>query len=84
MDWNYILIQSALTVFSAIAIILLNLKNERLNFVGAVAGCFGQPFWFYTALFTEPKQWGVFIMAFIYSFAYLMGVWNFRKAWFKK
>lgn len=40
-----------------------------------ICGCIGQPFWFYATW--KAQQYGMFGLCFLYSWAWLRGVWNF-------
>lgn len=42
-----------------------------------IFGLAGQPFWFYSAYTTD--QWGIFVLSFCYTWAWLRGV---RNHWF--
>ena len=42
-------------------------------------GLAGQPFWFYVS-YTE-QQWGIFLLSFIYTFAWMRG---FKNYWIDK
>ena len=39
-----------------------------------IFGIIGQPFWFYSSYMAE--QWGIFILCFFYTYAWLKGVRN--------
>ena len=66
--------QIAIFILSATAIILVAKKNKW----GFVAGLLSQPFWFYTSY--QNKQWGIFLMNFIYLSSWIFGIYN----WFFK
>lgn len=67
--------QIGIMLTGATAIFLSQSKSERLRKWACVFGCLGQPFWFWTTYTNE--QWGIFCMAFLYTFSWLRGVWNF-------
>jgi len=57
------------------AVFLSQSKSERLRKFACLFGLIGQPFWFYATYTAE--QWGIFAMAFLYTFSWARGVWNF-------
>lgn len=44
-----------------------------------IFGILGQPFWFYSSYVAQ--QWGIFILAFFYTYSWIKGVYNF---WIKR
>ena len=56
------------------AAFLLNLNN-RWSRWGAVVGLISEPFWFLSAYMSG--SWGIFAVSFIYTFSYIIGVYNF-------
>ena len=67
--------QIAITLFGALAIILVAKKNKW----GFVVGLASQPFWFITSFINE--QWGVFLISIIYTGTWFFGIyeWFFKK-----
>jgi len=55
-----------------IAIWLSQDSNENRRKYACLFGIAGQPFWFYSAY--QAEQWGIFILCFFYSYAWLKGV----------
>jgi hypothetical protein len=41
---------------------------------GYIIGLIVQPFWFITLYMNE--QWPLFVVAFLYTFSWLQGIWN--------
>lgn len=74
--------QVFLCITSVLAIVFVNAKTEEYRRWGPVAGCLGQPFWFYTAYTNE--QWGIFAMCFVYAFAWLRGLYNHWSHFWRK
>lgn len=66
--------QIAIFTFGILSIILIARKNKY----GLVFGLLSEPFWFITTYIN--KQWGVFLVAIIYTLSYIYGIYN----WFKK
>ena len=65
--------QIAIAVTGLTAVFLTQSENERFRRFACLFGVLGQPFWFYTSY--ASKQWGVFLMCFFYTWAWMMGVW---------
>lgn len=66
--------QIFIAITSIAAIYLSQQRDERLKSFACIFGLIGQPFWFYTTYTHE--QWGIFAMCFVYTYCWLMGVWN--------
>jgi len=66
--------QIAIIIFGISSIILVARKNKW----GFVLGLLAQPFWFITSYIN--KQWGVFLVAFVYSITWAYGIYE----WFYK
>ncbi|MBW2995744.1 hypothetical protein KY332_00425 [Candidatus Woesearchaeota archaeon] len=73
MVWDLIS-QIGIFVLGIGAIILVALKNKW----GFVLGFLSQPFWFITSYIN--KQWGIFLVSFVYAFTWLFGIYQ----WFFK
>ncbi len=71
--WD-IISQIAIVFFGASAIVLVAKKNKW----GFVFGMLAQPFWYITAYINE--QWGVFLVSFIYTISWGLGIYE----WFFK
>lgn len=67
------LIQGAILLFSAAAVILLTAGSRRVQLAGCLAGLVGQPLWFYTTWLNG--QWGIFALCLVYACFYIRGVW---------
>ena len=67
--------QFVIPILGGAAIILVAKKNKW----GFVAGLASQPFWFITSI--TNKQWGVFVVAIIFTFSWALGIyeWFFKK-----
>lgn len=70
--------QIAILVTNAPAIWLVG-RLENWKRWGYVLGLLGQPFWFYTTL--HNKQYGVFVLAIWYTYAWGQGFYNY---WIKR
>ena len=60
--------QLAIALTGVTAIVLVQLKNERLSRFACLFGLAGQPFWFYSAY--QAEQWGVFGLCVLYTAAW--------------
>ena len=66
--------QIGITIFGIISITMVAKKNKW----GFVIGLISQPFYFITAIINQ--QWGVFVTTVIYTFSWLLGIYE----WFYK
>ena len=73
-DTVYIITEIMIFILSTGAVLLLNLNNKYSRY-GVFFGLIAQPFWFLSSY--NSGSWGVFAVTFIYTFAYIMGVYNF-------
>ena len=73
-----IICQIAIVLFGCSSIYLVCNKKSSKN-IGFVLGFLGQPFWLYSTFIN--KQWGMFILACWYTFAWSQGIYNF---WIKE
>lgn len=64
---------------SIIAIFLTQSEDIKKQKFASIFGLIGQPFWFISSY--ESQQWGIFILCFLYTFAWLKGFYRF---WVKK
>ena len=48
----------------------MSIKNKW----GVIFGCCSQPFWFVTSYINE--QWGIFILSFVYSLTWIIGIYT--------
>ena len=71
--------QIMIGVTGTLAVYFSQTSNVKLKRWACILGLIGQPFWFYTTYTAE--QWGIFILAFIYTAGWLVGV---RTYWFKE
>jgi nicotinamide riboside transporter PnuC len=65
-----IIVQIAIFVFSALAIIFVARKNKW----GFVFGLLSQPFWFIASY--QNKEWGIFSVNIIYTFSWIYGIYQ--------
>lgn len=66
--------QIAILVLGVASIVLVAKKNKW----GFVLGLAVQPFWFITSFLN--KQWGIFIVSFVYTLSWIFGIYE----WFFK
>ncbi|MBR9677282.1 nicotinamide mononucleotide transporter [Candidatus Woesearchaeota archaeon] len=66
--------QIGIALFGVTALVLVARKNKW----GFVLGLISQPFFFITVIIN--KQWGIFTLAFIYTFTWAYGIYE----WFYK
>lgn len=67
--------QAMIVSCGAASIWMLNTKHYRR--LGAVIGLIAEPFWLWTAI--HHRQWGIVLLCFWYSYAYIQGVFVNRK-----
>lgn len=60
------------------AIYLSQCEDERVKYA-CLFGLASQPFWFWSAI--KAEQWGIVVLVFFYTFAWLKGV---QTHWLKK
>ncbi len=70
--------QFGIAIFGAAAVYLVSRKDHWKRW-GYILGICAQPFWFYSAW--KAKQWGIFLLAFWYTYSWLNGIYNY---WIKK
>ena len=63
--------QIAIAFTGVIAIYLSQSTGPKIKYA-CIFGLLGQPFWFYSAYSAE--QWGIFVLCFLYTFAWVKGV----------
>ncbi len=68
------LAQILIFVLGVFTVYLLALKNPRHQRWGYVVGLLAEPAWIYAAW--SAHQWGIIILAVIYSGCYALGIWN--------
>lgn len=66
--------QYIIMVLGPSAVWICGWKNKYQRY-GYIIGCICQPFWFITLIYNE--QYPVLIAAFVYTFAWLTGLWNY-------
>lgn len=67
--------QIGIAIFGLTAIVLSQTGSLRFIKWAPIFGLLSQPFWFYTTYVNE--QWGVFILVFFYTFAWMLGIYNY-------
>lgn len=60
-----------IAITGAMAIWLSQDRRDEWKKYACIFGLVGQPFWFYSSWATE--QWGVFVLCFFYTLAWLKG-----------
>ncbi|MCK4626034.1 MAG: hypothetical protein KAV00_12030 [Phycisphaerae bacterium] len=70
---NIWICQIGIFVFGLSAIWLLS-GDKSYGKWGFLLGLLGQPFWFWTA--ATHRQWGVFVLATAYTFAWCHGIYT--------
>lgn len=71
--------QVGIAIFGLTGIILANIHDAKARKWAPVFGLIGQIFWFWSAI--ASKQWGILFMCFVYTGAWMLGVYN---QWFAK
>lgn len=71
--------QIFIAVLGVAAVWLTQQQNESLKKYACLFGIASQPFWFYASW--ASQQWGIFFLSFVYSGAWLMGLYNY---WLKQ
>jgi len=69
------IIQTAIALTAGLAIWLTQQPDQELARYASIVGLIGQPFWFYTSF--KAKQWGIFALTWFYTYAWLVGFYNF-------
>lgn len=67
--------QIGIALFGVTGILLTQTKKEKYTKYACLFGIAAQPFWFYTSV--THKQWGIFLLNFLYAGAWLVGAWNY-------
>ncbi len=67
--------QLAIALTGVIAVALTQSTNKNYQKYACWFGIVGQPFWFYTTY--QAEQWGIFLLCFFYTAAWLKGAWSF-------
>ena len=65
--------QYMIMILGPSAVFVVGMKGKYRRW-GYIIGAACQPFWFITLAYN--KQWPVFIVAFLYTFSWLQGIWN--------
>ena len=73
-----IVAQYIIMILGPMAVWVVGWKNKYRRW-GYLIGLAAQPFWFITLAYNH--QWPVFAAALVYTFAWLIGTWNF---WIKR
>ncbi|OQY19600.1 MAG: hypothetical protein B6I36_03735 [Desulfobacteraceae bacterium 4572_35.1] len=71
-DIGGIVEQVLIAVTGVTAIWLSQEKLEKRRRYACIVGLIGQPLWFHTSW--QAQQWGIFILAFFYTWAWIRGV----------
>jgi hypothetical protein len=71
--------QIAIGVCGCSSVWLSQSSSDRWRRWACIFGLAAQPFWFY-ATYTA-HQWGIFVLAFVYTFGWLRGI---RTYWLKR
>ena len=66
--------QIAIAVTGLVAIWLTQQRREGWKRYACLFGIVGQPFWFYSSY--QAEQWGIFVLAVFYTYAWLVGIKN--------
>ena len=66
--------QYAIMVLGPLAVWMVGWKNKYRKW-GYLVGILSQPFWFITLY--NNKQWPVFVCAFLYTYSWANGFYNF-------
>lgn len=67
--------QILIAMFGASAVYLTQQGNDALRKYAPLLGLCGQPFWFYATY--QAEQWGIFVLCFLYTYAWCTGIWNY-------
>ena len=67
------IVQTIIFICGALSIYLLS-RKDRWQRWGYIVGLIGEPFWVHMTIHAE--QWGVLVLCFIYTLAYINGVKN--------
>lgn len=70
--------QIMIFVLGGATIFLLAQKNKWQRW-GYIVGLFQEIPWFIATF--RARQWGIFALTFVYTFCYILGIWNY---WIKK
>ena len=65
-------------LFGVTAVWLSQDSRDTVRRWACIFGLVAQPFWFYAAW--KAEQWGIFALAFLYTYSWLRGV---KANWFK-
>lgn len=66
--------QVFLAILSLTAVLCTQDRNATVRKWGPVFGLCSQPFWLYAAW--TSQQWGIFVISFVYTAIWCMGVWR--------
>ena len=66
--------QIIILIGGTLAIFLLAQKNKWMRY-GYIIGLVQEIFWFYSTYI--HKQWGTFILCFVYTGCFLLGIYNY-------
>lgn len=71
--------QLGIAIFGVSGVILSQVRSAKARKWAPVMGLIGQVFWFWASF--VGKQWGMLFMSFIYTAAWMLGIYN---QWFAK
>ncbi len=66
--------QIAIALTGVVAVWLSQARRPEVQRYACLFGLAGQPFWFYTSYI--HAQWGIFLMSFLYAWAWFQGLRN--------
>lgn len=71
--------QTIIAISGVVAIFLTQSRNADHHKYACLFGIIGQPLWVLATY--QSEQWGMFVLAICYTFAWISGIVNF---WFKR
>lgn len=72
-------VQGGIVVLSVCAIWMVNDGRAGVRRWAPLVGLLGQPFWFLATW--QAEQWGMFAITFVYTGAWVRGLWTQRQGW---
>ena len=66
--------QIMILILGGLTILLIAQKKNKYKRVGFIIGLISEIFWFITSWMNN--QWGIFMLAFVYSGCYFLGIIN--------
>lgn len=74
MNPNFV--QAVILCCSIVSCVLQTFTNFKLKRIAFATTICAQPFWFYTA--HSKGQWGIMLLAFLFAFMAMRGLWTHR------